>query len=307
VHTKRLPIERVFFLVSDTDDGRATGEILEAYFSTSEWFGNNGATYLVVDDLLPQDPKRFKTKGLRNLVRRMGECISRVGNAADVAIDATGGFKAQIAVAVTMGQALNIPVYYKHELFPEIIDFPALPVQINYDLLGRYAGLLTALEKGELRTASEWDEPVTDEVRLFMNEEAIDGETVLELNYLGQLFLQSYRLRYPYIPALRPATADERKEPTFGNDHHYAKGFKAYVQKVFAENAFIKTIHTVSYEGQAQIKSIGFSVKDVGTEKQLIGTYRSDFGNRFRLRLTDESTGALIWAAEFLSRTYARE
>lgn len=304
VHIKQIEVERVFFLVSDTPDGRATGEVLQAYFSSSNWFGKNGAAYMVVDDLQPEQPKLFKTKGLRNLVRRIGDCIGRAGNLSELAIDATGGFKAQIAVAVTIGQALQIPVFYKHELFPEIIDFPAMPVQINFDLLGRYAGFLTALEKGHLRTSDEWDEPLSDDVRLFFTDEWVDDKHVFELNYLGQLFLQSYRLRHPYMPSLRHALPHERKAPTFGNDHHYAAGFKVFVEKVFAESFFIKAIHTVDYSGQAQIKGIDFYVKDTGSEKQLIGTYRSDFGNRFRLRLTDESAEAMTWAADFLCRTY---
>lgn len=304
VHVKGLPIERVFFLVSDTDDGKATGEILKAYFSSTQWFGKNGASYLVVKDLQPGHPKLFKTKGLRNLVRSVGECIARVGNIAEIAIDATGGFKAQIAVAVTIGQAFNIPVFYKHELFPEIIDFPALPVQISYDLLGKYAGFLSALEKGELRTILDWDEPISDDVRLFLNEEYIDGHQVFEINYLGQLFLQSYRLKHPYIPNLKDATDEERKLPTFGNDHHKASGFQEFINKVFYENRFIKTIFSTDYSGQAQIKGINFYVKDSGKEKQLAGTYRSDFGNRFVIRLTDETHEALCWAAEFLSRKY---
>ena len=39
-------------------------------------------------------------------------------------INATGGYKAQIAIAVTIGQAARVPVYDKHELFNDITSFP---------------------------------------------------------------------------------------------------------------------------------------------------------------------------------------
>ena len=76
-----------------------------------------------IDDLQDADPKRFRTKGLRNLAKVVCGVIRDYG-AANCAINATGGYKAQIAIAVLMGQALGVPVYYKHERFDEIIAFP---------------------------------------------------------------------------------------------------------------------------------------------------------------------------------------
>ena len=45
-----------------------------------------------------------------------------------------------------MGQALGVPVYYKHELFDEIIAFPPMPVALDFEAWMRISGLLWSLE-----------------------------------------------------------------------------------------------------------------------------------------------------------------
>ena len=82
-----------------------------------------------------------------------------------MAIDTTGGYKAQIAVAVVLGQALGIPVFYKHEKFSETIAFPPLPISLDYSLLGPHADLLNLFERGGALTHEELKD--TDE-RLFL-------------------------------------------------------------------------------------------------------------------------------------------
>ena len=47
-------------------------------------------------------------------------------------INATGGYKAQIALAVAFGQANETQVFYKHEHFDQIIRFVKIP--FSFDL-----------------------------------------------------------------------------------------------------------------------------------------------------------------------------
>ena len=86
-------------------------------------------------------PRRFRTKGLRQLARELCK-ILRERTPAACAINATGGYKAQIAIAVLLGQAIGVPVFYKHELFPEIIAFPPMPVALDFELWMRASGML---------------------------------------------------------------------------------------------------------------------------------------------------------------------
>lgn len=58
-----------------------------------------------------------------------------------VFIDATGGYKAQIAIAVMFGQALGVDVIYKHESFGNIIDFPPMPVSLDFHYFELYNDL----------------------------------------------------------------------------------------------------------------------------------------------------------------------
>jgi len=259
--------------------------------------------FKVIDQLQDAVPKDFKIHGLRNLVRFVGDFIQRFGNE-NIAIDATGGYKAQIAIAVLIGQALDIPVYYKHERFSEIIDFPPLPISLDYDILGRNSDILTDFERGKLYAKSELDN-FDEKLRVFLTEIEIDNEPIFELNAIGQLYLTSFRLRYPKVVNLKSLSDSERKEPTFRDDH-YPIGFKDFVEKVWRENKWIKTSWSLSYHGQQSIKGIGFTVKPDENKNILIGTYqdKNNFGARFQVILADESSESLNWAADQLNQKY---
>ena len=118
---------------SETDDGKAIAQILQAYFTQDRW----RVTIHCVEGLRDDDPDLFRTQGLRNLAKLFGERVRESRqNFIPCAINATGGYKAQIAIAVLMGQALDIPVYYKHERFDAIIPFPPMPVALDFFALG---------------------------------------------------------------------------------------------------------------------------------------------------------------------------
>ncbi|GIW05633.1 MAG: hypothetical protein KatS3mg060_0438 [Dehalococcoidia bacterium] len=293
---------RLIFLVSDTDDGRAMGNVLEAYCQTRRDLAVQ-AHSVVVEGLQDARPSEFKSRGLRNLVRAIGEQVAKFG-ADHVVIDATGGYKAQIALAVVMGQVLSIPVLYKHERFSTIIDFPPLPIAFDYDFLGKQADLLVAFGRGATLTASEVGN-VDEKLRVLLTEVEIDGEMVYELNPIGAIYLTGYRQRSSReAPPLKPA--QHRKAPTFGKDHHYPSQFKEFVQRVWEENEWVQTAHTVPYAGQAGIrKGISFRVEQVDGAPALIGSYKvNDFGARFRLRLEDEQPPTLAAAAFDLNDRY---
>uniref|UniRef100_A0A7C3ECY3 Putative CRISPR-associated protein n=1 Tax=Gracilinema caldarium TaxID=215591 RepID=A0A7C3ECY3_9SPIR len=305
--SRKFPIEHIHFLVSDTEDGKNTGQVLQKYFTQyNNGIFKNKVDFESVENLQDRDPKAFKIFGLRNLVRAIGSITQRVGME-QVVIDATGGYKAQIAIAVLIGQVLNIPVVYKHERFSEIIEFPPLPVDFDYDLIGTYAGLLHYIDnKNHLLTSEELQIDEHDEkIRVFLEEvfDTSTQQTMYALSPLGELFLLGYQLRHPKAPNLRPATEKERKHPSIRDDH-YPTGFKEFVQKVWEENKWIKTIRSRDYDKQKSIKGIGFNVWQIDEKYHLVGTYKQEFGARFELFLTDASKESLTWAAEYLTREY---
>jgi len=300
---KWLSLEQLVFLVSDTQDGRNTGEVLKRYFQQRSDLSLQQVEYSVIAELQDERPRDFKVHGLRNLVRKIGEYVHKFGGH-NVAIDATGGYKAQIAVAVLLGQALDIPVYYKHERFLEIIDFPPLPISFDYRVMASHSDLLTDFERGMSFSSKEEIDTLDQKLRVLLTEVPVDGETLYELSAIGQIFLTGFRLRNPRPVKLVPAA--DKKPPSFRDDH-YPKGFKEFVEKIWQKNNWIITANSLPYDKQKSIRGIGFKVQDLGDDnRRLIGTYQDEnnFGARFMLHLTDSSDTALTWAADYLNRRY---
>jgi len=183
----------MFFLHSDTPNGQAIAHVLRQYYRAQ---GHALVETIKVEDLQDQDPRRFRTKGLRQLARELCK-ILRERTPAACAINATGGYKAQIAIAVLLGQAIGVPVFYKHELFPEIIAFPPMPVALEFELWMRASGMLFDLVR-DLNPApfslyaDEWDEACESLVERVN----IDGEEYLELSPTGQIFHDTFRERF---------------------------------------------------------------------------------------------------------------
>lgn len=300
VQRQKLTLEHIHFFVSDTEDGRRTGELLENYAIEHDFANLQTVKVHVIEELQDANSSRFKVYGLRNLVRELGTLANQY-NAGNLVIDATGGYKAQIAIAVVFGQALNIPVLYRHERFSEIIDFPPMPITFDYDLLGQNAGLLAAFERGDALSASEMNQ-LDEKVRVLLEEIVVDGESVFELGAVGQIFLTGFRLRFPRSRKLKPVSADTKKRPGFREDH-YPIGFKEFVEKVCDEVDWIKTAHSLPYDRQKAIKGISFFV----WEGKLIGTFqdKNNFGARFEILTDADGQDQLTWAADELNQRYS--
>lgn len=300
---KNVSLENLIFLVSDTPDGKTSATILKNYFQMRKDLPLRNVIDVVVEKLQPDHPKDFKLYGLRNLVQKITEYYQKFGGSEEVAIDATGGYKAQIALATIIGQVLNIPVFYKYENFPEIINFPPLPISLDYQLIAYNAPLLTDLERGKSFSLSEF-EKLDEKIRFFLDEVEVDGEVLFALNPIGQIYLAGFRKDNP--KPLQLLNAENRKEPTFRPDH-YPNGFREFVIKVWRENKWIVTINSLPYDRQPSIRGIGFRVEmDANENHRLIGTYedKNNFGARFWIHVTDETTQALRWAADQLNQKY---
>lgn len=299
---KWLNLRHLHFLVSDTDEGRQMGKFLESYYTErSDELSLQTVEYHIVEKLQDQEPKQFKVHGLRNLVRQAGKLVQRY-SAEKIAINATGGYKAQIAVAVILGQALGIPVLYRHERFSEIIDFPPMPISFDYQILGENADLLADLEAGEAFTLTEIDH-LGEKIRVFLDEIDVDGEPMFELGAVGEIFLTGFRLRLSRQINLQKVAQSEKSVPSFRDDHH-PKGFEEFVKRICKEIAWVRTAHSLLYDKQKSIKGIGFYVR----EGKLIGTYqdKDNFGARFELLSTAQSQDELAWAADQLNQQYKK-
>jgi putative CRISPR-associated protein (TIGR02619 family) len=225
----------LYFLHSDTPDGRHIAAILVEYFRGR---GHAPVEAVQVADLQDQDPKRFRTQGLRNLARDLCRVVRGYTPRA-CAINATGGYKAQIAVAVLLGQAVGVPVYYKHEQFSEIIAFPPMPVALDFEVWMRASGLLADLERSREPVAArlyeeEWDEKYESLVERVR----IDGEDFLELSPTGQIFHETFRERFRSVrDQVLPPAATVKRPPRLEKSGWVGEHpeVKRYLEKVTAE------------------------------------------------------------------------
>jgi putative CRISPR-associated protein (TIGR02619 family) len=221
----------LFFFHSATDDGRAIAAVLTAYFRGR---GHAPVEAVEVADLQDADARRFRTLGLRHLARELCRVI-RDHSAAACAIDATGGYKAQIAIAVLLGQALGVPVYYKHELFHEIIAFPPLPVAFDFEVWMRASGLLFDLEHNhDLVPAAGYTDDWDERYESLIERVAIDGREYLALSPTGQIFHETFRGRFnsvrdQVLPP--PVPAGGKKAPLLKSNEGHMLAHREPIQR----------------------------------------------------------------------------
>lgn len=139
------------FLHSDTEEGQRCAEALTRYFA--EEGGHRTRMERIAG--LSYNEKGFVSHGLRELVRLMSREIrlaSRAGQPAH--LNATGGFKAEIAYATALGLIFGVPVSYIHEKFGDIITLPATPIAWDYSLFAWYSEFFDWID-AEPRLSSE--------------------------------------------------------------------------------------------------------------------------------------------------------
>ncbi len=218
------PNANLFFCHSATDEGRSIGEVLRQYYLAG---GHIKVECCEVEDLQDQQPERFRTHGLRNLVKTICRILQDYG-ATHTGINATGGYKAQIALAVLVGQTIGVPVYYKHERFDEIITVPPMPVSLDFDLWMAASGLLYMLEDtADFVSAEELrelcPEPVDERLESLLDRVTIDDCEYWTLSPAGTLFHQTLSARFACDPeqfAPRAVSPDRKRPPHVENSGH---------------------------------------------------------------------------------------
>lgn len=319
---KDLDLKNFRFLLSDTKEGEITGAIMQNYLAGA-WKKlelNQEPVCIIrkVENLQDERPWDFRHYGLRNLVKEISAAVREAGGLDACAIDATGGYKAQIAIAVMFGQMTGVPVFYKHERFNEIIDFPPLPVNFDFSLYEEYFDLLYRLCIGneildETSLPGYFSASTRDEMadslafqrfRVFLDEcsettakqkkALYDASAVAHIYFEAAQQRMDHHIRHHIHEYLPPCSDSERKEPRLTDDH-FPDGFERYVWSVYTKHAWIKAIHTIPYDKQKGIRNTGFYLHTIKDEKQLIGTYvdRNNFGARFRILVKDDSVTAL--------------
>jgi putative CRISPR-associated protein (TIGR02619 family) len=190
--------DRIIFLVSDTEAGKQTGEILKYYYQNqANSLHFDTAEVRVLEGLRDDDVRKFQQQGLKNLVVEISK-ETRKFSAESIAINATGGYKAQISFAGMIGQALGIPVYYLFEKFSKVIQLPPQPVALDLSLWLENYSLFEMLETEQTIEKSEFtaDELAFARIETMLDEEIIEGVPYLSLSAMGQLFHERCRSQF---------------------------------------------------------------------------------------------------------------
>ncbi|HQJ72874.1 MAG TPA: putative CRISPR-associated protein [Spirochaetota bacterium] len=247
----------MFLVASDTDEGRRSAELLKRVFTVpGRPFTFRSAKIVTVDRLNDEDFETFRRQGLGNLVTEICSIIRSFQGG--VAINNTGGYKAEIAFAAIIGQAFSVPVYYQHERFGSMIELPPLPISVDISLWIDNIELFMELKEGnEIRAGEEW-RGKKDTLAQLVETVDIDGEEWISLSPAGHLFMESceYRLkRSGYWNETDLPEADippEKKEITLCGDHHGNDRLMGFARKICASRHITKIVHSLPFEPQAR-------------------------------------------------------
>jgi hypothetical protein len=141
--------------------------------------------------------EQFQKEGLKNLVRQISDEVNQYGSEA-IAINATGGYKAQISFAGMIGQALEIPVYYLFERFSKAIELPPQPVSLDLTLWLTHYSLFDQLDAEGIvdKSQAEWDISMSSALEAMIDSITDKGVDYLSLSAMGQLFHNRCRLQF---------------------------------------------------------------------------------------------------------------
>lgn len=285
------PPDAVHLCVSDTPEGKLAAQVIERVLDAEGW--NVSLAVVPGLGLAAGVTEAAAARGLRNLASTVARAILDGGTPANVAVDVTGGFKGQTAIATVAAQMLGATVLYRYEEAKHLVRIPALPVTLDLSLFDRWADDFEALDGAVVpRRCSDFDPEM---VPLLEETQFDDGTWIVGLNVIGAILLEKLRTTRKGEPDLPPDAAPrDRKRPRRVDDH-VPSGFWVLVDKVWEETSYITTIQSASYDRQRGIAPLRFKID---TQGNLMMDYKpDDFGARAIIVTTarndDEKRAAL--------------
>lgn len=246
---KQPASERVRLIHSHTPDGRFCAECLRDY---AQHYGLDAAL-VDITELHYTDAANFN-RGLRQLVHVLAEQIRAATHSPqdEVALAATGGFKAEIAVANLVGALLGAPVYYIYEQFQQLIKLEPLPIALQGDWLRQGPGekLLQTLAADEIVPRQQVRSLLQADPRLelLLEAEEVGGQLHVAPNLLGEFAVQLFQTPpVGWPPECETPPMD--KVQLEGAAHHRPTGWKETVHQI-ARNIYVQRIRYDAGAGQ---------------------------------------------------------
>ena len=243
--------DNMFLIVSDTIEGEFEGRILKRYFEHEKQKTRFKKVEIKrIEGLQSQDEHKFRNKGLRNLVCAFAEIIQAHD---EVVINATGGYKAEIAYATVIGQSFEKPVYYQFENFKTVIELPPQPISLDFEFYLNARTFLKRLDEGsidgkeyeEYRKALGKHAPVLDGLVERISEM---GKSLYCLSPMGKLFYEKciYWWGKHKVELPEDIPPEEKKMPKISDPTALkVKNFERFLIKLVKEVPYIKEFHSI--------------------------------------------------------------
>lgn len=305
-------IEQVVLLHSDSSEGEGAARAIRGYLREK---GGAAVDLVRIEELQARRTSRFRVVGLRNLVRELADVYRRRcgGNRFRMVVNATGGYKAQIGVAVVFGQVFGVRVVYQHEEFREFIEFPPLPVRLdpgavleNLDLVRREVIPAAELEDrfGPLTESNEaW---ARFQSFVFDGRVDLDGQDSVLISPLAELVLDRWRYETPIAPPAIPA-AEKQTVPDW-TAHHQPKEVREFVERLLADCPWISRVEARSAAGRGGAKGVSFRLGPEEPIPDILMTYvANNHPALLALKTTARNRRDQEDALRWLDHLYARD
>ena len=103
----------------------------------------------VIRNLQVEDAVSFSREGMPKLFQRINYIKDwEAGGNQNLAINITGGYGATLPYLTIFAQLEDVPLYYNFEDATALITIPQVPLTINWELIERYADVISQLDEG---------------------------------------------------------------------------------------------------------------------------------------------------------------
>ncbi|MGL6130886.1 MAG: hypothetical protein ACRCZ9_04600 [Fusobacteriaceae bacterium] len=300
--------EKIHLIISDSIEGIIAGNLIKRY--VSEKIGISKVEIDKIAYLNIGKEFEFAKKGLKNLSLKIASIIEKYNK--DIALCPIGGFKAQIFIAGLIAQIYKVKAYYLYEGSPNIVELLPLPITLDSGILLRNIEIVSELRNEEILEKIEVEPYLKKdpELKIFFEDEHIDGENYYSLSVLGALAYDKLALELKSsLPEPSKKNPRDKKYITKKDESHCeavseTPEFKNFINSIL-EVSFVEQVILNFYTPDSKGKQKFFSKSSNLTEGRVIKfTYNHKKGmvggNIFLTESDDEDKidSALIYLKE---------
>ena len=281
----------IVLMGSNNEDGKKAMNIVKYYFEMK----NIKIETREIESLDHTLGIELFKKGLTKLVRDVGEIYKKCrAENIEVAINATGGYKAQTSFVGLVGQMLKVDVYYMFEEFSDVMKLPAIPIDFDLKLIRKHQSLLYEIRKDpEANTIAEIKKEREDEAIIGLFEELdnhywlspmLEMALVILESESGKVLEKVLLCEDPKLPTIEEIsrTLNFSIKHEDGNANK-VRGLDNFFKKI-AKTGYVKVIKSTAM--QPQIKQ-PFLLKPGNNEKEINGVFNAnDRGIKFNIFTT---------------------